>query len=340
MPEKRVRVTSHDIARMAGVSRSTVSRVLNNVESALISPATRTRVLEAATQLGYTPNASARSLRNGHAQSIGLILPSDAHYLVGTHAFVQFLVGITEVTDAMEYSLIIGSSTFSASPWQMLQANQADGIVILHPSDDPTMFEHLAPYTNQVVLMNAAPPMTSLSWVDVDNLQGARAAAEHLIRQGHQRIGFLTGRPGSLVAGLRFAGYREALATAGIEFDPTLVITAEEPLLPPEGYTALQRLLDLSPRPSAVFCYRDLLAYGVVRAALDRGMHVPTDLAVVGFDDEPSSAYQPTPLTTVHADFQAKGRIAAETLMALLSGKGISPIQHMLPATLIVRASS
>ena len=340
MPGKRVRVTSRDIARAAGVSRSTVSRVLNNAETALISQATRLRVADAATRLGYTPNASARSLRNGRAQSIGLILPSNAHDLVETHAFVQFLVGITEVTDAVHYNLILGSSEFSRSPWQMLQANQADGIIILHPSDDPATFGQLANYASQVVLMNAASPTTPLSWVDVDNVQGARIATEHLIQHGHRRIGFITGRPGSLVARLRLAGYRDALASAGIEFDSTLVVTAAVPLRPPQGYAAMQSLLDRRPTPTAVFCYRDLLAYGVIRAVLDRGMHVPSDIVVVGFDDEPSSAYQPTPLTTVHADFQAKGRIAAETLMELLSGKSTPPIRQILPTTLIVRASS
>ncbi len=340
MVQKPKRLTSHDVAAAAGVSRSTVSRVLNGASLDLISPETRARVLRFTAELGYVPHAAARQLRLGRSRGIGLLLPSLTHHLASTHAFAEFLSGIAEVTDAAGYSIVLVSAGSPRLAFQAVRTGQVDGVLVMHPLEGDPLVRGVLQMGSSVVLMNQPPDGLTVSWADVDNFGGVRDAMRHLLERGHRRIGYISGRPGSIVARLRMSGYRDALIAHGLEPSDALIVTVSEPMLPPQGRAAMVELLSRPEPPTAVLCYRDQLAFGALRAVEESGRRVPRDVAVVGFDDEPMSAYERPPLTTIRADFRAKGHAAASILIDLVEGRATGPTRVMLPTELVIRESS
>ena len=340
MALSEARVTSLDVARAAGVSRSTVSRILNGVASDMVSEETRARVIRLAAELGYVPNAAARQLRLQRARALGLLLPSIAHDLTETYAFAQQLAGIAEGISADGYSFILCPAISTVQALAMFQTTRIDGALVMHPRvDDPTVAALLAAKA-PVVLMNQVPDATGLSWVDIDNLGGARAATRHLIERGHRRIGFIAGRGDYVVTHLRLQGYQEALAASGIAASPNDVALVPEPVLGPEGAAAVHQLLQQPRPPTAFFCAGDVLAVGAMRAVEEAGLRVPDDVALIGFDDEPTSAFQRPPLSTVAAPFRAKGRAAARALIELIEGEQSTHVRLSLPVEVVARGSS
>lgn len=344
MSKSRPNCTSLDIARAAGTSRATVSRVLNGTNGHIaISEETRARVLRVAAEMGYAPNAAARQLRMRRAQAIGLILPPSRYRRPGqpgTFGLAQFLGGIIDAGDSTEYNIMLAPGTSPERAVQMLHGKQVDGLLVIHPLETDPYIRGLLAAGAPVVSMCQMPAEVPVSWVDFDNVGGARAAVLHLAQRGHRRIAFICGMAGTMVSSLRIRGYREALDLAGICFQEDLVVSAPEPTRTPQGAAALRQLLRLPEPPTAVFCYRDQLAFGVLLAAREAGLRVPQDLAVVGFDDDPASAHQDPPLTTVRADFFGAGREAAMLLIDLIEERTPGPASKLLPTELIVRGST
>lgn len=339
MGRKGRRVTSHDVARLAGVSRTTVSLVLNDVPGARISPETRRRVLEAARQLGYRPNAAARSLASQRALTVGLVLCHPPEHVYTDPFLPQVILGISGVLRDTDYRLLVepAPDPQGTDYLALAEEKRIDGFLISGPRVDDTALLKLQQDKFPVVLLGHLPGV-DLPSVDVDNTRAAYTAVQHLIRLGHRRIGIITNGPLRYTASQeRLAGYRTALERHDIPFDPDLVVEGE--FTAASGERAIQRLLQVQPRPTAVFAASDTVAMGVLRVLREAGISVPEEMAVVGFDDIPLAAYVDPPLTTVRLPAYELGREAARLLLAIVE-RGEAPRQRVLLETsLVVRLS-
>ncbi|HFC08940.1 MAG TPA: LacI family transcriptional regulator [Chloroflexi bacterium] len=334
------RSTSYDVARLAGVSRTTVSLVLNNAPNAHISPETRQRVLEAAHKLHYYPHASARRLAQGRTATVALVWHRgpDADY---RDAFLPALLqGITRALRQHGYHLIfrpLEPDEPDDAFLELAQGRHADGLILSGPRADSPYLEALHQQGFPLVLHGQLPD-SDIPWVDVDNRQGARQATEHLLSLGHRRIGMITNAPLDYVASRqRLEGYRQALAEAGVTPDEAWVQWGnfdEE-----SGYRAMQKLLACLPRPTAVFVASDMVALGALKAVWDAGLRVPQDVAIVGFDDLTTTRFTIPPLTTVRVPAFRLGQEAGNLLIEIITrGKAFQP-HILLQTSLIVRAS-
>jgi DNA-binding LacI/PurR family transcriptional regulator len=335
-----VTVSIKDIARVAEVSHSTVSRALS--DSPLVNPVTKERIQRLALEMGYSPDAQARSLVLGRTQTIGVVVTTI------TDPFIAEIVQAIESTaHDHRYSVILASSSSrprrEIAAVEMLRSKRVDAVIVISSRVGALYQEHLEGLGVPVVLINShreqSGPYTFS--VSVDNQHGGALAAGHLIQLGHRRIAYVSGPAGNSDDEARLAGYRQALERAGIAFDPALVQpgTGEAG----SGEQALPRLLALEAPPTAVFCYNDMTAVGLLRAARQHHLAVPRDLAVVGFDNIPFSAYVHPPLTTVAQPMREMGRRAMEMVLLPPSEKADgdgATSSILIEGELIVRESS
>ena len=334
---KRRRVTRKDVAKRAGVSVAVVSYVVNP-GSRPVAPATRAKVEKAIDELGYYPNEIARGLVLQQSSTIGFITPDYTNPVYGEEA-----EAIQEVCLPNGYLMLFVYSRNSTDRERelvlMFRAKQVDGVIIQPVSLDPT--ETIKP------LQQAGIPVVLLQHdccdvpcVVLADIEGGNIATRHLLDMGHQRIGLIKGRlPGAARAEERLIGYRQALKTAGLGYDPSLVITCD--VNQEAGFLAMQQLLALPEPPTAVFCHNDVLAVGAMHAIHAAGLSIPTDISVVGFDDTAGSAHLLPPLTTVRFSRKEMGRLAASTLFRTIEQNGDNkPYTIELPVELVVRDST
>jgi len=325
--------SSVDVARRAGVSQKTVSRVFNN--EPYVSPELRRRVLEAAEQLGYRPNNAARVLASGRTRSIGVITPGTALY-----GPASLLVGIERAIRRTGYALHVvntaeGDPAGVASAVESLLKQGVDGIVISEPVDDggdPVQVEV------PVLVLGAPPaflaPHVVRTGVDAEAL--ARAATEHLLDLGHQTVHHLAGPPRWYAARDRLAGWEAALAARGLSSPPAVGGDWSAA----SGYAA-GRELAADPRVTAVFAANDDMAIGLIRALTEAGRRVPGDVSVVGYDDIPVAAYMTPPLTTMRQPFDAVAQEGLELLLyAIEKPQADPPAAVQQPVELVIRAST
>jgi DNA-binding LacI/PurR family transcriptional regulator len=333
-------VSIKDIAKTAGVSHSTVSRALS--DSPLVSAQTRARIQRLAHEMGYSPDAQARSLVMGRTQTVGLVVTTI------TDPFIAEIVQSIERTARDHgYSVILASS--SAEPEreiaavEMLHSKRVDGVVVTSSRIGTLYQDHLERLGVPVVLVNSHSeqlgPYTFS--INVDNEHGAYLATMHLVELGHRRIAYITGPADHSDDLDRLTGYRKALGQAGIEIDPALVVPGTGRA--GGGERGLAVLQALAKPPTAVFCYNDMTAIGVLRLARQVGLKVPEHLAVVGFDDIPFASYVQPPLTTIAQPKVTMGRQAMEMVLDLISRP--RPVDSDFPnvmvrGKLIVRKSS
>lgn len=333
------RPTSSEVARRAGVSRSTVSFVLNDVSDIAISDATRERVIAAAQELGYVPSAAARTLASGVSRTIGLVICHAEHIKVD--AFIpRALYSLNNVCHREGYRVLVETVEDVRQPdayQQLVLAKQIDGLVVLNPRHDdrqlPRFIENGFPI---VVLGN--PDIDDAIWIDIDNEGAARRATLHLLGQGRKRVAHIpygSCEHDSVRARLR--GYRAALAERGLDFDPDLVAAGD--FSAESGYEAMRAILRAA-RPDAIFCGNDMVAFGAMRAALDAGITIPGDLAVIGFDDIPLAAYGNPTLSTVSFPAEEIGRRAARIVLDLVRGRRPRHPHTVLDTELVLRGSS
>lgn len=333
----RRKITSQDVAARAGVSRTTVSYVLNNVETANISEQTRQRVLDAADALDYVPNAAAQMLAGHRSHIIGLVFPH-THPHLATHLFLlQILEGLMTVVQQQGMRLLIDSveSSHESAYLDLARAKRIDGLILIDVPAEDRALHRLAHDDFPIVTLGHNHP--NLCSVDVDNEKGAQQAVDHLLAQGHKRIGCITNAPTTTNPNLRLVGYQTALRTAGLALDECLL--AEGSYKPESGFAAMQQLLALSNPPTAVFVASDVVAFGALAAIQERGLRVPADMAVVGFDDVPLARYAQPPLTTVRMPTIEMGQRAGELLYDQILGKPVES-SVLFETELIVRASS
>lgn len=335
------RATARDVAELAGVSRTTVSFVLNNVPGMRISEETRQRVLEAARQLDYHPDATARRMVSGRTRVIGFVLRQTPDQVFADRLLPQMLGGVSRAATAQGFHVLfepIPPGDQSGSYTQLIRERHVDGIILSGPRFDDQELLKIHAEGAPVVLMGQLPGM-GIPFVDVDNIGGARVATEHLIHLGHRRIALITNTSPAYTASTdRWTGYRQALETAGIAYDETRVRYGD--FTPQSGRAAMEDLLAAAPPPTAVFVASDAVALGAQQAIRQRGLRIPEDIALVGFDDIPLAEFVDPPLTTVRIPAAGLGWGAADLLIRLIvADEEVRSPQVILETELIVRES-
>jgi DNA-binding LacI/PurR family transcriptional regulator len=335
------KATSIDIAYRAGVSQATVSRALRG--SALVSDETRKRILAVAEELNYKVDKNASNLRTQHSGTLALLFfedptPDDSHI---NPFFLSMLGSITRACARQGYDLLLSFQQFS-DDWHADYADsrKADGIILLGYGDYMAYrckAEKLVAQGTRFVRWGAVLPDQPDISIGCDNLNGGRLASAHLLKQGCRRIAFL-GTASSHYPEFfeRYHGHAVALKSARIKVDPALQVDAESS--EQSGYAALESLLERGVKFDGIFAASDLIAIGAMRALGDRGMKVPADVAVAGFDDIPSASFVNPPLTTIRQDTASAGTLLVDSLLKLIRGESAEPA--ILPIKLVVRKSS
>jgi LacI family transcriptional regulator len=332
----RVRIS--DVASAAGVSIATVSASLNDVESARISADTRARVRQVADRLGYVPNRLAQGLRVQRSGTIGFV----GDTVATTPYAVEMILGALEAARSADRVVLLmnteGHRDLESRELATLLQHQVDGVLYA------TMFHRrvevpAALSDTPVVLVDAESADPTVSSVVPDEVAGAATAVGELLGNGHRRIGFINNADSTLAATGRLEGYRIALEQAGIGVDPSLVVAVTD-IGPQGGYRAARQLLELPDRPTGVFCFRDLMAMGIYRAALEAGLEIPRDLSVVGFDDMELVASGLFPgLTSVALPHYEMGSWGVRQLLALMESANGKAKQVKLSGGLTRRRS-
>jgi len=331
-------VTIEEIARLAEVSRSTVSRVINNHPN--VRPQVRERVLQVIREHDYAPNAAARSLASARSRVIGALIPRSAAQIFADPFFPLMIAGLSESSAASGYFLMLAMITSELEQGfynQVLRGRYVDGLIMLSNDIDDPLLPQLLRDPTPLVLIGRHPYLDGLAWVDAENRDGAQQAVRHLIRLGHRRVATITG-PLTMTAGLdRRDGYRHALAEAGLPADPALAVEAD--FTAEGGYQAMRRLLALPNHPRAIFAASDTMAVGAIRAIHDAALRVPEDVAVVGYDDLPIAAAATPPLTTVRQPITEMAAAAVRALIEQIETPQAPRRPLRLPTTLVVRDS-
>jgi LacI family transcriptional regulator len=331
--------TLEEVARLAGVSRSTVSRVINNHPS--VRPETRERVWLAIRRSGYQPHAVARSLVTRRTQIIGMVIPETVTTLFTDPFFPLLLRGATEACNAHHYQLLLTLFNDPAGQEEIYQRalrnGYLDGVIVASASQDepliPDLLHDRIPFVSV-----GRHPNERVHYIDVDNVGGARMAVEHLIRLGHRRTATITGPLGMIAGQDRLEGYRQALQAHHVPVEERLIVEGD--FTEGSGMVGMQGLLSAS--PDAVFVASDIMAIGALKALRQAGRQVPHDVALIGFDDIPAASVIEPALTTVRQPIERMGSMAVDLLLSVLE----NPLEEeapahriILPTELVVRAS-
>ena len=325
--------TLSDVATAAGVSSTTVSRYLNN--SIVLPQATRDRIDSAIAALDYRPNLLAKRLSTGRAEAVGLVTPE-----IDNPFFAQLAAAVEAEAEVHGYAVYMtsthGDRAREIEAIRRMRDRHVDGLVLTTNRPDDGALAQLLADDDKVVLLDEDVPGIGLSRVFVENEHGAYLATRHLIAAGHRHIALIGGPPGLMSVDERSAGFRRAMAEAG------LPVAAEDVHLRDYsrafGREAMQDILASSRRPSAIFASSDYLAIGVLEALQNAGLAVPRDFSLVGFDDMPFAELVNPPLTTIRQPVPEMGRQAFQLLLALLNDQPAAPLTR-LPVELVVRRS-
>lgn len=334
--KKRARTTIEDVAAMAGVSRQTVSRVLNRRGS--VAAETRTAVLAAIKALDYLPNASARSLASRRSYVLGILSARLSDY---THA--RIIEGAEAEAREKGYLTFVSGTKHSplgeplSSP--LLSQQHVEGVLIVYHGaqvDTRGIFKDI-PLGLPIVTIGYAADHEGVVSCGIAGSEAARQATTHLLKLGHRRIAHITGPRDMFDSQERLLGYREALQEAAIPVDETLIAVGDWSSA--SGYHRTLELLERGSGFSGLFCQNDVMAMGALQALRERGIDVPTEVAVVGFDDIPLAPYSAPPLTTVHHPLLEIGQTSARVLIDLIEGRPPPARPILLEAGLVVRRS-
>lgn len=327
--------TIKDVARLADVSVTTVSHVINSTR--FVSEGTQRRVREAVETLRFVPSALARGLKSNRTHTLGVMIPNCSNPF-----FAEVVRGIEDACFKAGFAVILCNSDDVAAKQvhylRVLTEKQVDGLVVVSSGGDDELGRALAHAEMPVVLVDREVEGVSADVVELDHRAGGLLAAQHLLDLGHREIACITGPHQLLSSAARVAGFLKALDKAGVTVRPNLI--QESDFTSAGGHAAMQQLLERRPMPTAVFAANDLAAIGAVSAAAQRGLSVPGDLSVVGFDDIALAAFSNPPLTTVAQPKHALGALAAELLLSRLASSAGGPRRKLLKPSLTVRAST
>jgi len=329
------RVTMAEVAREAGVSLMTVSRVINEKDE--VSLATRQRVLEVVERLGYRPSSIARGLATHRTGTIGLVVLDNANPF-----FSEVARGVEQRAYAEGYSVFLCNTDEDpqreVDVLQSLEGKRVDGVVLCSSRLDENELRIALALHPAVVLVNRRLPGNGVSSLLIDDEMGGRMATQHLLQAGHRAIGFLAGPPTSYSGHERAKGYRAALSSVGMSYNPAWVRHCS-PVVQ-GGHEAARDLLTAHPELTALFCYNDLVAVGALQACADLGRQVPGDLAIVGYDDIPLAALVTPSLTTCRVSRCELGAQAMQLLLDQIDGCLDGCEEIVLRPELVVRASA
>jgi len=326
------KVTLEMVAAACGVSPSTVSRILNG--TAIVSPEKREAVDRAIAELGFIPNPIARGLAGGRTLSVGVVTQA-----IDSPFYGVALRGIEEELSQAGYSPLFVSGHWNAEEErrcvEVLRSRRVDGMILLTGILSDEALRNLAK-TMPVVITGRTLTAPGLYALDFNNFEGARLATHHLLSLGHRKIAFISGDPIHPDAAERLRGYRAALEAAGVRYKPALVMPGK--YFEGSGLMAVERLIDSGEPFTAIFSANDQMAFGAALALHRRGLRVPDDISLVGFDDLAGAEHSIPPLTTIHQAAHELGRLAAVSLLQLLSGQ--TPDGTLPEPRLIARAST
>jgi DNA-binding LacI/PurR family transcriptional regulator len=339
----RTRVTSSQVAKLAGVSRTTVSFVLNNVPHMGISDETRERVLNAARQLGYVPNAAARSLVSGATGTVAIVVPHSEHLRVD--AFIpRMLAGVNDTCHTQGYKVLfepmIETAGHPGGFLDLVDSRRIDGLIAINtPRSDDVHLARLASEGFPLVIFGSnLAEHASLYSIDVDMREASRVATRHLLALGHRRVAYI-GFGSNEYHGVseRLYGYSDAMHEFGVEVTAGRIGFAN--FSAQSGYEAMNAMLERDRSLTALFAGNDTIAFGAMAALRDAGLRVPEDIAVVGYDDIPLAAYAAPPLTTMRTSPYEQACEAANLLLRLIAGERPAQLHTMNAVPLVVRES-
>jgi LacI family transcriptional regulator len=327
------RPTIRDVARQAGVSHQTVSRVINGSDDVL--PETRAVVEAAIEELGYRPSAIARSMARGSTHTLAIISPNLTDY-----TFASIVEG-AEVEARQHNYFVLSSSASDPDAFrglvdELVGHRRVDGLIVINPYADERY--QLLPKDFPVVFVGARSHDEKVCSISLDDEKVAYEATQHLISLGHKRVALVTGPMEEDCSQDRLEGYRRALQEAGIAFDQTLIFEGDWSAS--SGSDALVDFVQKGNMPTAVFAQNDRMAMGVMRAARDANLKVPDQISVIGVDDMPLSSYFDPPLTTMRQDMPLIGQEAIRKLIDIIQNKTVDQTVLKLPAQLVVRQST
>ncbi|WP_395407579.1 LacI family DNA-binding transcriptional regulator [Pseudoduganella sp. UC29_106] len=324
-----------EVAKIAGVAPITASRAIRGV--GYVSEEARARILAAAAQLNYTPDKLARRMRGDKSNLIGVFVNS-----YGPVVLHEIIRAIGDEARSQGYDMLVFNAERFDSPGRIetceMLTKLCDGLVVVMPTAEDSFLKNLEQQKLSSVLVCFDAKQFDMPIVVPENRIGARIAVEHLISLGHRRIAFIAGNPGTGQSGERERGYLDALQGAGLSADPSLMVNGA--FVQPGGFSAAEKLLALEQPPTAIFAANDEMAFGAMDAINSKGLKVPEDISVVGFDDIPTSSYVYPTLTTMRQPFHAMATRAVSEVVELIQGREAGAVKIAFPVELVVRNST
>ena len=308
-------VTIKDVAKLAGVNPSTVSRVIAN--NPVISQETREKVLKVMTEINYHPNLVARNLVSRITETIGVVMPRSAEELFLNPFFPEVLRGISAVARRDGYDILLATGETEEEEkdkvLRMVHGRRVDGLILLVSRVENQLGDYLKSTDFPIAIVGKPLHDWGLCWVDNDNVEASYKATQYLLKLGHRSIGCITGPLGFMVSLDRLTGYKNALTEFGVEFDKRIVVQGE--YSQKGGYEAMNALLAVEPGITAVLVFDDLMAFGAIHQAKEQGRNVPADISIIGFNNTPLSNFVSPPLTTVEIFPYQLGARATELII-------------------------
>lgn len=338
-PARRARpATLEEVARVSGVSRATVSRVIN--DSPKVSSEARRAVEAAVRQLGYAPNRAARSLVTRRTDSVGLVVAESEQRVFGEPFFASLVRGVSSALSGTDIQLVLllARSNQERKRVEGFLSAHLDGVILVSAHADEPLLDELPRVGLPAVLSGRPPRPTSLPYVDADNVAGARSAVAHLAARGCRRIGTITGTLDLPAGADRLEGFRQGLAAADLPEDVDLEVAGD--FTSEAGRRGVAQLLEKAPDLDGIFAASDLMAVEAMRALEAAGRCVPDDVAVIGFDDSVVAASATPPLTSVHQPVEEIGKRLVGLLREIIDGGTNVPSATTLPTELVVRDSA
>lgn len=336
-------VTIKDVAKKAGVSPSTVSRVLSNHPR--ISSETAKKVKAVMEQLGYHPNIMAKSLVSKTTNSICVLLPKPAEELFSNLFFMELIRGIVTQANRAGYDVLLSSGGNEKEELEavsrLLNGRRVDGAILLYSRKDDPVVDFLYENNHPFTLIGRSESHQDILTVDTDNVQASYDATKHLISMGHERIGFVSGPPNLVVSQDRLQGYHQAMADSGLLVRPEWIVEGE--FLQESGYRAMSFIMNLPNRPTALVVVDDMVSFGVLRGLHELKFRVPEDLCLVSFNNIPLSELSTPPISSIDIGIYHLGYTASQVLIQAIQNDSQSASMHMrhiIPHRLIVRESS
>lgn len=333
-------ITIKDVARLAGVDPSTVSRVI--ADNPRISVKTKEKVLKVMEELDFYPNAIARSLASRSTKTIGVIMPHSTDQVFVNPFFTEVMRGIGASALKRGYNILFSTGNNSEEEYKatssLVNGKRVDGLILLTSRIDDKTIDSLIKKKFPFVVVGKPSNNADVNWVDNDNQEACYHATEHLIKLGHRRIGFIGGEFSYVFMGERFKGYKKALDLYEIEFSKELLSLGE--FLEDGGYNAAKKLMEQKNKPTAVVVADDLMAIGAMKAVKAHGLSIPEDISIIGFNDTPLASYMDPPLSSMEIFVYDLGYNSSETLISQLQENGGHKKHIIIPTRLIVRNST